>query len=164
MAERDFEELLRLFNKHRVRYCIVGAYAVAFHARPRYTKDMDILVEPSLENGRKIIEALKVFGFGQLKLTARDFIHPERFVQLGYEPVRVDLLTSLGGFTFEQIWRHRAMGHYGRVRTSFIGRDELIRNKELSGRRQDQADLEKLRPVIFRKTDRRKPKRKSKAS
>ena len=76
MAERDFEELLRLFNRYRVRYCIVGAYAVAFHARPRYTKDMDILIEPSIENGRKIVEALKAFGFGQLKLTPRDFVQP----------------------------------------------------------------------------------------
>ena len=145
MAERDFVELLRLFNKHHVRYCIVGAYAVAFHARPRYTKDLDILVEPSLKNGERIVNALKTFGFGSLKLTAEDFAQPGRFIQLGYEPLRVDLLTSFEGFTFEQVWRHRALGRYGNVRTCFIGRDELIRNKELSGRRQDQADLERLR-------------------
>lgn len=83
MAERDFEELLGLFNRHRVRYCIVGAYAVAFHARPRYTKDIDLLVEPSLENGRKIVAALKAFGFGSLKLTPEAFAQPGRFIQLG---------------------------------------------------------------------------------
>ncbi len=146
MAERDFEELLQLFNKHRVRYCIVGAYAVAFHDRPRYTKDMDILVEPSLKNGERVVAALKEFGFGSLRLTAGDFSHPGRFIQLGYEPVRVDLITSLVGFTFEQAWRHREMGQYGKTRATFIGRNELIRNKELSGRRQDQADLDRLRP------------------
>lgn len=150
MAERDFEELLGLFNKHRVRYCVIGAYAVAFHARPRYTKDLDILVEPSIANGRRLVRALKDFGFGQLKLTPGDFVQPGRFIQLGYEPVRVDLLTAIEGFTFEQVWRHRALGKYGKVRTSFIGRDELIRNKELSGRHQDQADLERLRPSRFR--------------
>ena len=146
MAERDFEELLRLFNKYRVRYCIIGAYAVAFHARPRYTKDMDLLVEPSIENGRRLVGALKEFGFGGLKLKAEDFVQPGRFVQLGYEPVRVDLLTSIEGLTFEQVWRHRAHGQYGNVRACFIGRSDLIRNQGLSGRRQDQADLEKLRP------------------
>lgn len=146
MAERDFEELLRLFNKHRVRSCIVGAYAVAFHDRPRYTKDMDILVEPSVKNGERIVAALKEFGFGSLKLTAEDFARTGRFIQLGYEPVRVDLITSLVGFTFEQAWQHREMGHYGKTRATFIGRNELIRNKELSGRRQDQVDLDRLRP------------------
>ena len=159
MAERDFVELLRLFNKHRVRYCIVGAYAIAFHARPRYTKDLDIFVEPSLKNGERLIEALKEFGFGGLKLTAEDFARPGRFIQLGYEPVRVDLLTSLEGFTFEQVWRHRALGQYGNARVPFIGREELIRNKTLVGRRQDQADLERLRPRRVRRTNTRKPRR-----
>ena len=158
MAERDFVELLRLFNKHRVRYCIVGAYAVAFHARPRYTKDLDILVEPSITNGARIVKALKAFGFGSLKLTAGDFVRPGRFIQLGYEPLRVDLLTSFEGFTFEQVWRHRAVGRYGNVRTFFIGRDELIRNKELSGRHQDQADLERLRPSSARRIRRSQSK------
>jgi hypothetical protein len=144
LVEKDFVELLRLFNKHRVRYCIVGAYALAFHDRPRYTKDMDLLVEPSLHNGRNIVNALKEFGFGSLKLTPEDFNRPGRFIQLGYEPVRVDLITSLEALTFEQVWRHRARGTYGNVRTWFIGRDEFIHSKEKAGRRQDQADLERL--------------------
>ena len=156
MAERDFVELLRLFNKHRVRYCIVGAYAVAFHDRPRYTKDMDILVEPSIKNGEKIVTALKEFGFGSLKLTPEDFIQPGRFIQLGYEPVRVDLLTSLKGIAFDQAWKHRAVGRYGNVRVFFIGREELIQNKEAVGRRQDQADLDRLRPKRLRANRRKR--------
>jgi hypothetical protein len=95
---------------------------------------MDILVEPSLENGRKIVAALKAFGFGALKLTPGDFVRPGRFVQLGYEPVRVDLLTSIEGCSFERVWRHRVQGRYGNQRAWFIGREELIRNKKLSGR------------------------------
>ena len=152
MAERDFEKLLGLFNKRRVRYCIVGAYAVAFHARPRYTKDMDLLVEPSIENGRKIVAALKAFGFGSLKLTSEDFIQPERFIQLGYEPVRIDLITSITGCSFELIWKHRVQGRYGRERAWFIGRGELIRNKRLSGRLQDKADIEILQTKRRRRT------------
>ena len=99
MAEQDFEELLESFNKYGVRYCIVGAYAVAFHARPRYTKDMDILVEPSLENGRKIVEALTAFGVGSLRLQPEDFAVPGKVIQIGYEPLRVDLLTSISRCT-----------------------------------------------------------------
>jgi len=156
MVEPDFVALLRLFNKHRVRYCIIGAYAVAFHARPRYTKDLDILVEPSIKNGARVVEALKEFGFGSLQLRSEDFVQPGRFIQLGYEPVRVDLLTSIEGFTFEQVWKRRALGQYGNVRTFFIGRDELIRNKELSARRQDRADLELLRPRTSRRVGRTK--------
>ena len=147
-----------LFNRHRVRYCVVGAYALAFHVRPRYTKDLDIFVEPSVKNGERIVDALQEFGFGSLKVTAEDFVQPERFIQLGYEPVRVDLLTSLAGFTFEQVWRHRALGRYGGVRVPVIGREELIRNKELVGRRQDQADLERLRPSRVRGVKKRKPR------
>ena len=158
MAERDFVELLRLFNKHRVRYCVVGAYALAFHVRPRYTKDLDIFVEPSIKNGERIVQALQEFGFGSLRVTAEDFVRPERFIQLGYEPVRVDLLTSLAGFTFEQVWRHRALGRYGGVRVPFIGREELIRNKALVGRRQDQADLERLRPRKAQGIKKKKPR------
>jgi len=145
MAERDFEELLRLFNKHRVRYCIVGAYAVAFHARPRYTKDMDLVVEPSLQNGQRIVTALQAFGFGSVKLKPEDFARSGRVVQLGYEPVRVDLLTSIAGCSFEQIWQHRVQGRYGSQRASFIGHDELIRTKQASGRPQDRIDLDTLR-------------------
>ena len=117
---------------------------MAFHARPRYTKDMDLLVEPSIENGSKIVAALKEFGFVSLKLTSHDFIRLEQFIQLGYEPVRIDLITSITGCTFEQIWRHRVQGRYGRARTWFIGKGELIRNKRLSGRRQDKVDIEIL--------------------
>ena len=153
MAEQDFVELLRLFNKHRVRYCVIGAYAVAFHARPRYTKDMDILVEPSIANGRKIVAALKEFGFGSFKLTAKDFARPDRFIQLGYEPVRIDLITSIKGCTFQDVWKHR--GTYGKQRTFFIGKDELIMNKESTARKQDQADLELLRKRIQRSGYRR---------
>lgn len=144
MAEQDFEELLRLFNRHHVRYCIVGAYALAFHAKPRYTKDLDLLVEPSLKNGNKIVLVLEDFGFRALKLTPDDFAQPEKFIQLGYEPVRIDLITSITGYSFEQIWKHRVRGRYGRERVWFIGRNELIRNKRLSGRLQDKADIEIL--------------------
>jgi hypothetical protein len=143
--EKDYEELLGLFNKYRVKYCIVGAFAVAFYAIPRYSKDMDILVEPSSENGRRIVKALEEFGFGALKLKETDFSREGRFVQLGYEPVRLDLITSISGVTFEEVWKNRAVGTYGKKKVYFIGLNELLKTKETAGRKQDMADVEIIR-------------------
>lgn len=143
--QKDYEELLKLFNKHKVAYCIVGAYAVAFHARPRFTKDLDILAESDLENGKKIIKALKEFGFQSRDLSAEDFSKEGKIIQLGYEPVRVDIVTSIDGCTFEEIWKNRKAGFYGKQKVFFIGIKELIKNKKVTGRRQDEADLEVLK-------------------
>lgn len=151
-VEKDFEELLELLNKNKVRYCIVGAFAVAFYSRPRYTKDLDILVEPSVENAKKILEALDAFGFGSLNLSQRDFTNPKNIVQLGYEPVRVDLITSLGKMKFNEIWKTKKTGQYGKVKVHFIGLAKLLENKKSSGRKQDLADIEVLLP--FKKTKR----------
>jgi predicted nucleotidyltransferase len=143
-TEKDYEELLRLLNKHKVRYCIVGAFAVAFYAIPRYTKDMDIFVEPSKQNANRILNALSEFGFESLKLSTDDFIHKGRIIQLGYEPIRVDVITSIEGCTFDEVWKNKKKGSYGKEKSYFIGLDELIRNKRSLKRKQDKADLEVL--------------------
>lgn len=153
-VEKDFEELLKLFNKHGVRYCLVGAFAFGFHARPRYTKDLDLLVEPTLENGQCIVEALREFGFGSLELTANDFSRTGRLIQLGYEPVRVDLITSITGVNFQSVWKNKKFGLLGHVKAPFIGLKELTRAKRASGRKQDLADLE-----ILMETSKRKKRR-----
>jgi len=145
-AEKDYEELLELFNKNKVKYCIVGAYAVALYARPRYTKDMDILVEPDKNNSRKIIKALNEFGFKSLGLTEKDFSSEGKIIQLGYEPLRVDLITSIAGLSFKEIWNNRKIAKYGKEKAFFIGKKELIKAKKASGRKQDKADLEVLLP------------------
>lgn len=151
IIEKDFAELLRCFNNAGVRYCIVGAFAVGFHAVPRYTKDMDLLVEPTRSNGKKICRALKAFGFGALAITPEDFNRPGRFIQLGYEPVRVDLITSLPGVTFTQVWKARQRGAYGGEPVWFIGREELAHSKRAAGRLQDLADLDMLRKTRTRR-------------
>ncbi len=143
-VEKDFAELLRLFNKKGVRYCIVGAFAVGFYAIPRYTKDMDLFVEPTAENGERICRALQAFGFGSLRISPADFAKKGRFIQLGYEPVRVDLITSIAGVTFGQAWKNRKKGRYGAQRVFFIGPNDLMKNKRASRRKQDLADLEIL--------------------
>jgi len=143
-TEKDYEELLKLFNKNKVRYCIVGAFAVAFYAYPRFTKDMDILVEPNIENAERIIKSLRQFGFKDMKLSERDFAHENRIIQLGYEPIRVDIITSIEGCSFEEIWKNRKASFYGKQRVFFIGINQLIKNKKISNRKQDKADLDVL--------------------
>lgn len=145
-TEKDFEELLELFNKNKVKYCIIGAYAVAFYAEPRYTKDMDILIEPDMENARKIIKSLNEFGFQGLALKEKYFIQKGKVIQLGYEPVRIDLITSIEGCNSEDVWKNMAVGAYGKHKTFFIGLNELIKNKKKSGRKQDSVDISKLMP------------------
>ena len=103
-VQRDFKELLVLFNEHKVEYVIVGGYALAFHGAPRYTGDMDILIKPDKRNADRILAALDDFGFGGLGLTAGDFEKPEMVVQLGVAPVRVDIITSLTGVDWDQAY------------------------------------------------------------
>jgi hypothetical protein len=143
-VEKDYEELLRLFNKNKVKYCIIGAYAVALYAKPRYTKDIDILVEPNIKNAERIIRTLNEFGFGSLNLSKEDFSKKNKIVQLGYEPVRIDIITSIPKATFKQIWENKVKGTYGKEKVFFIGLNELISNKKASRRKQDLADLDVL--------------------
>jgi hypothetical protein len=143
-TEKDYEEFLELLNKHNVRYCVVGAFALAFHARPRYTKDMDILIEPTPDNANKLLSALDEFGFGSLNLAVEDFSNRGNIIQLGYEPVSIDILTLIKGLKFADIWESRIQGPYGKQTVNFIDRQNLIRSKKVSNRAQDKADLELL--------------------
>lgn len=144
-VEKDYEDLLKLFNKNKVKYCIVGAYAVAFYARPRYTKDMDILIEPEVKNAEKIVKALNEFGFKNCGLQVKDFTEKGRIIQLGYEPIRVDIITSILKVDFEDIWKNKKKGVYGNQKVFFIALKDLIKIKKISNRKQDQADLEILK-------------------
>jgi len=143
-VQQDFRDLLALFNAHHVEYIIVGAHALAYHGAPRYTGDMDILVRPHPENAKRIMEALDEFGFGSLGLVAQDFTAPDRVTQLGVAPVRMDIVTSITGVSWEEAAAGRAQGSYGDVVVHFLGRQEFILNKRALGRKKDQADLEAL--------------------
>jgi hypothetical protein len=149
--EKDFEELLELFNKHKVKYCIIGAFAVAFHAVARYTKDMDIFVDHDLANATHIVDALNEFGFISLGLSAADFCQTGSIIQLGIEPVRIDIINSISGCTAEAVWRNCEKGRYGAQEVYFIGRGELIQNKEAAGRPQDIADVARLKNIAPKK-------------
>jgi hypothetical protein len=143
-VQQDFKELLELFNGHKVEYMIVGAYALAFHGAPRFTGDIDIFVRPSSQNAKRVLSALADFGFGSLNLTIDDFQNPNAVVQLGSPPVRIDLINSIKGVTWEEADREKQAGLYGNVPVCFLGREQYIANKRATGRQKDLADLEAL--------------------
>ena len=143
-VQPDFKELLASLNAHAVEYVIVGGYALAYHGAPRFTADLDVLVKADIENSVRIIQALGEFGFEAAGLAPEDFQQPEKVVQLGVPPVRVDILTSLTGVSWDEVFSGRAEGTYGDVPVCFIGREQLIANKRALGRKRDLADLEAL--------------------
>lgn len=141
---RDFKELLELLNAHKVDYVVVGAYALAFHGCPRYTNDLDVLIRPDTENAQRVLNALDEFGFGSLALTLEDFSRLSQVVQLGVPPVRIDLITSISGVSWEDVYAGRSPGMYGDVPVNYIGRQEFVKNKRAIGRKKDLADLEAI--------------------
>jgi len=142
--QQDFRDLLELFNKHKIDFIIVGAYALGFHGAPRYTGDLDVFVRPDPINARSIMQALNDFGFGSVGLTAADFEKEGKVIQLGFPPVRVDIITSITGVSWEKARSGRVKGQFGDLMVYFIGRDDFIENKRALGRKKDIADLEAI--------------------
>ena len=133
--QKDFKELLELFNAHKVEYLIVGGYALAFYGAPRYTGDIDMLVSPEASNAQRVLSALEEFGFGAVGLTNKDFNEPDKVVQLGVPPVRIDIVTSITGVSIEEAFSRSEEGKYGEVPVRYIGRSEFIANKRATGER-----------------------------
>jgi hypothetical protein len=143
-TQQDFRELLELFNARGVEYLVVGGYALAFHGAPRYTGDLDVLVKPDAGNAARIVAALEEFGFGSLGLGTADFTLPDRVVQLGVPPVRIDLVTSITGVDWERASAGSVAGRFGNVVVRYISREDFIANKRATGRHKDLADIEAL--------------------
>jgi hypothetical protein len=142
--QSDFKNLLGLLNKYKVEYIIVGGYALAFHGVPRLTGDIDIFINSSHENAKKILDALNEFGFESLKLTPEDFEKSDMIIQLGVSPVRVDFITSITGVTWTEANSGKVPGTYGNIPVFYLGKKEYITNKKAIGRKKDLADLESL--------------------
>lgn len=143
---KDLREFIALLSSHQVEYVLVGGHAVAFHGWPRFTQDIDFFVRPTLENGRRIAEALRAFGFDVAQLSPELFAAPKRNIQLGHPPQRIDLLTSISGVEFDDAWRSREIADFDGVSAYIVSKDILIQNKRASGRAKDLADLDHLLP------------------
>ena len=142
---RDFVEMLFALCDGGVEFLVVGAHALAVHARPRATGDLDIWVRPTPENAQRVLDALGRFGASVAGLQPEDLTQPDQVYQIGVVPNRIDILTSLSGVSFDEAWPRRVDVQIESRPVPVIGRDDLIRNKEATGRTQDRADLEILR-------------------
>ncbi|WP_119675222.1 hypothetical protein [Deinococcus sp. RM] len=140
----DFRDFLEALRDRQVRFIVAGAFALAAHGHPRYTKDPDVWVEVNPDNAERIVAALRDFGMGSLGLTPQDFLADNMVVQLGYEPNRIDLLTTLDGVTFSEAYPRRVMLHLADYTAPVIDLETLKVNKRASGRLRDLADLEEL--------------------
>jgi predicted nucleotidyltransferase len=141
----DFREFIELLNANKVKYLVVGGYAVGYYGNPRYTKDIDLWILMQKDNAQHLILAIKQFGFESLGLTEDDFLDAENIIQLGYPPNRIDLLTDIAGVDFESCFDSRNIIEFEGVEMNFISLDDLIKNKIAAGRLQDLADVEKLK-------------------
>jgi hypothetical protein len=142
---KDLREFVECLNSNRVEYLVVGALAVSWHGFPRYSADIDFFLRASHANAERVLQAIRPFGFGGLDIAVDDFVTPGRVIQLGREPNRIDLLTSISGVGFEDAWSTRVEGEIDGLPAAFIGRDALLRNKAATGRAKDRIDIEELR-------------------
>ena len=144
---RDFKELFSTLNTCRVRYLVAGAHAVMYHTEPRFTKDLDLWVEPIPENAKRVWAALVEFGAPLRDLTEADLCNPKMVYQIGVAPNRVDIMMGVPGIRFATAWGNRVPGEYGGVPINIMGRKDLMRAKRTAGRPQDLIDLSALKGV-----------------
>jgi hypothetical protein len=142
--QNDFKEFLRLLKAHDVDFVILGGYAVAFHGYVRNTQDLDILFRADDHGVLGVLGALRAFGFPEDSVSAADIARPGNVIRMGVPPVRIELLNTVSGVAFDEVWAGRIAGHYDDVPVAYIGRAELIRNKMASGRPKDLADVDEL--------------------
>lgn len=144
MLSEDFKEFLRLLNEYNVEYLVVGGYAVGIYGYPRYTGDLDIWVRATVDNGERVVEVLRRFGLGSLEVKPEDFARDNAVVQLGYPPLRIDLITSLDGVKFDACYSRRDSREIDGIDVDIISSDDLKANKLATGRARDLDDLENL--------------------
>jgi len=165
----DWSEFLRLLHKHRVRFLIIGAHALAAHGRPRFTGDFDVLVEPTPANARRVYAALRDFGVGG-RVNEEFFAAADAAgaagLTIGVPPVRLDVLKSISGVSFDEAWRTRISAHFEGKRVAVIGLDAYIKNKRASGRAKDLLDIALLEEsgVVVASVPRRRARRRKKTS
>ena len=144
VLDPDFKEFCQLLNTNKVRYLVIGGYAVAFHGYPRYTKDIDIWLWIDQENASRVVQTLKDFGFESLGLQEEDFLEADTVIRLGYPPNRIDLIMGALGVDFEICYQSRIETEIDDLSIPFIDLESLKKNKRATGRLQDLADIENL--------------------
>ncbi|MCD5417287.1 nucleotidyltransferase [Candidatus Bipolaricaulota bacterium] len=136
---------MKIFEKHKIRYLVVGGYAVMKYTEPRFTKDLDLFIATDPDNANGVYVALKEFGAPLQNLTSDDFTRKGHFYQMGRAPLRVDIMMSISGIEFDKAWENREVVELDNLKVYFISRSDLIRTKEASARPQDKIDVDKLK-------------------
>ena len=145
MLNKDFREFIQLLNENKVKYLVIGGYAVAFHGYPRYTKDLDFWIWANPDNADRLLKTIKDFGLGSMNLSKEDLLDLDNVIQIGYEPNRIDVIIDLEGLDFESCYGRRIDSTMDDINVPFIGLEDLIKNKLTTGRMQDKVDANKLK-------------------
>lgn len=143
----DFKEFLQLLNAHQVKYLLVGGYVLAIHGYPRNTGDMNIWYQRDPDNINRLLYVLRDFGFTSTGLTTKDLSEPEIVIQLGNPPVRIDLMNSISGVSFDAAFERRISVQAGDIEINCISFNDLKQNKKATGRLSDLSDLEQLEGI-----------------
>ena len=156
---RDWSEFLRLLISHRVRFVLIGGHAVAGHGEPRLTEDLDLFVEATLPNARRLRKAIGEFGFGSAAPRVEQLAQAGKIWMLGRKPWRIDILTEIDGVTFREAWRGRVQVPFAFASVPVIGLEQLLSNKRAAGRPKDLSDVASLEALRARPIGRRHPSR-----
>ena len=144
MLHNELREFLALLAKHNVRYLIVGGYAVAVHGFPRYTGDLDVFIALDPQTAIGVAKAFYDFGFSEDDLDAQTFLEPKKIVEVGCEPLKLQVMNAISGVDFAEAYAHRQVVSLDGLDVPFIGYHELIKNKSATGRGKDKVDVEEL--------------------
>ena len=139
----DFNDFVKALKQHEVEFVIVGAFALAFHGQPRSTGDMDVWIKPTAANAKVLLAALDTFGFKSVSISEQDILSG-KIIQLGFPPVRIDLISALDGLSADEVWDDRTSGKLGEHDVWYLGKAAFIKNKRAMGRHKDLADIESL--------------------
>jgi len=153
MLEKNFREFIALLEKEQVKYLVIGGHAVAAHGFPRFTVDLDIFIAINPKNAVKMLAVFKEFGFGNLALTEDDFLKEDYVVEVGREPLKIQVLTGIDGVTFDECYKKRITISDEGLQVPFIGLGQLLKNKAASARPKDRIDLEELKRLQMQQRD-----------
>ena len=140
MLNKDYKEMLQILLNNKVRFLVVGAYAMGAYGYPRATGDIDIWVEASPENSEKIHQSLSEFGAPLSEVTKTTFCEEGIVFQIGVAPRRIDIITKIDGVDFNKAYSDKQKIEIEGIKIPFLSKEDLIKNKESTGREKDQLD------------------------
>jgi len=140
----DFKDLLQSLHEFSVHYLVVGGYAVIHYAQPRYTKDIDIWLDPNTENASNLMRAFVHFGIPLIGVSQDDFASTGTQFSIGVPPCEIDFLTTIPGLAFNDCWDNKVMCNENDFPIHYVSKQDLIKAKKSAGRPQDLADIDEL--------------------